>query len=1225
MGRTWVIVILFCFFWSPNILGQEIKDQWEIQSDSVYYLVKNNRAVEALPILSKIEEEIKLKKITKGISYINYLYRKGVTYYALDKVECQDIFEKVISEFRKEKYTDKGVLINTHFFLGKYYFSKKNDKMSFVHLSKSVDLQNEFALDEKSNLENALYLLTFLESENTKSGLKKYKNQFIEFKRSRNDTINLEYARAYKLFNEEADYLKIVNAIILKNNHEANQKQNIYVYQNLMFYYSGKESYKKAVEFGDKFYNLAKETSSLNDEFLNQYCSIMGNAFYELGDDVRNKQLSAICSITNIEEPIDGYYNILNDLINTNDFDTFAVKFKEFESLLKAEINKSGFVDSLLSIYALSITLYEHGILFSKEDIEKQLEYIDLFDSNLNNENIGLKEGLKAEFYFFSNQFDKLQIVCDSFNRTDNSEINLMLYFLHTMLDEKIKPKSPKGLKLFLKEIDRCGCIDDPKYLRYYNVLITGVLNESETYKWANKALSLIDKHQLNYTEQGINLRIEIAKQFSKNNSLDDALKIYSDIYNNLYKKNELSNPFAMVEVLYGIAEIHLVSENFKEAKKYLDELENINGDTSETLKILREGYQNSLKMRYYFRNKEYLNHIKTYESFKLKDEYYQLILKDLEAPNYILSKYFLSKNIDNTIKDFQTLYSKKPDLRVATLIFQFQLIKDPKNPNVKILLNALEREYNSFQSKGKLLNRKEFVLAVSEIQKVIEQIHNFLLFLNKDELSQLLKIDNDIEVWNSLQINRNIENEQFIQNTKNINFIRQRIEKELEKTIKNSTLIDSLHFEVNKLERKVSLDSENLIELDFKPIDNYFGSKDIYVEFIQTSGFYNEVTEEYWNESNLVAIIKSKKLPITVVNLQNINEEVIDKLKNSYDKNIRIENQESQDYYVWNYMIKPIYSLIRDFNNLYIKNNGVLGYINLEALSIPNTPHLMIDKHNIKRIDALYKLNKNSSNTNYSKSIGLFGNPDFETQNNLDDTPTNILQNERGDLNEIEDIKLSYLNGAKKEILLIDKKAKEFEIDSYLFDFTNASESNFKAHNNYDILHIATHAYDLSSIKIKEDYENSNIFGLDDKQIKSSYYGYKNKGLFFSGSQKTIDKNNFTSYKDNGILNGNEITNIDLSSTKLVVLSACNTIDNTGKGFTNSGLDKAFLIAGAQEVLATLWDIDDQKTQEFMVLFYDYYFKDKTDAEDALIKTKQKFRSIYPEPYYWAPFVIVK
>jgi hypothetical protein len=171
------------------------------------------------------------------------------------------------------------------------------------------------------------------------------------------------------------------------------------------------------------------------------------------------------------------------------------------------------------------------------------------------------------------------------------------------MSDYRTKPKNPKGLSLLLSEIDECDCIDKPQYLRYYSALVSGLLNETETYKWANRALSIIDKYNLNYTGQGINLRVQIAKQYASNNSLSDALTIYKDIYKYLNVKNDLNDQeIARIEVLYGMGEIYLVSNELDSAKICLNELESIKGITSVTVTSLRESYQYSLKMRYFFK-----------------------------------------------------------------------------------------------------------------------------------------------------------------------------------------------------------------------------------------------------------------------------------------------------------------------------------------------------------------------------------------------------------------------------------------------------------------------------------------------------------------------------------------------------------------------------------------------------------------------------------------------
>jgi regulator of RNase E activity RraB len=183
------------------------------------------------------------------------------------------------------------------------------------------------------------------------------------------------------------------------------------------------------------------------------------------------KKLSSICHKVKDEDDPDDFFSVLEHHINNGEFEKFEAQFKTFQNILKTNINKNGYADNLLSIYSLSISLYEIGELFSEFDIERQLTFIDKHESNLNKENIEVKKIAKAEFYFFSNQFEKLEKICISYNRTDNNELNLTIYSLHAMSDYRTKPENPRGLSLFLREIDECDCIDKPQYLRHYIVL----------------------------------------------------------------------------------------------------------------------------------------------------------------------------------------------------------------------------------------------------------------------------------------------------------------------------------------------------------------------------------------------------------------------------------------------------------------------------------------------------------------------------------------------------------------------------------------------------------------------------------------------------------------------------------------------------------------------------------------------------------------------------------
>jgi CHAT domain-containing protein len=129
----------------------------------------------------------------------------------------------------------------------------------------------------------------------------------------------------------------------------------------------------------------------------------------------------------------------------------------------------------------------------------------------------------------------------------------------------------------------------------------------------------------------------------------------------------------------------------------------------------------------------------------------------------------------------------------------------------------------------------------------------------------------------------------------------------------------------------------------------------------------------------------------------------------------------------------------------------------------------------------------------------------------------------------------------------------------------------------------------------------------------------------------------------DDGNLTVREIFELGLR-TSLVTLSAC----ETGQSFSASGTDlveedrigliEAFLHAGSNSVLATLWPISDQPTTEFMKRFY-FQLREKETSADALAITQkavlrseaavpasaQNLKSIpLSHPRYWAPFILV-
>ncbi len=113
----------------------------------------------------------------------------------------------------------------------------------------------------------------------------------------------------------------------------------------------------------------------------------------------------------------------------------------------------------------------------------------------------------------------------------------------------------------------------------------------------------------------------------------------------------------------------------------------------------------------------------------------------------------------------------------------------------------------------------------------------------------------------------------------------------------------------------------------------------------------------------------------------------------------------------------------------------------------------------------------------------------------------------------------------------------------------------------------------------------------------------------------------------DDGLLTALEAESLNLSGTRLVVLSACETgLGEQREGEGVYGLRRAFFLAGARALLTTLWPVDDAVTRRFMERFYQLYLAG-TPARQALRKVQREFRSSEHDshPVFWAPFHLIE
>ncbi len=205
-------------------------------------------------------------------------------------------------------------------------------------------------------------------------------------------------------------------------------------------------------------------------------------------------------------------------------------------------------------------------------------------------------------------------------------------------------------------------------------------------------------------------------------------------------------------------------------------------------------------------------------------------------------------------------------------------------------------------------------------------------------------------------------------------------------------------------------------------------------------------------------------------------------------------------------------------------------------------------------------------------------------------------------------------------------------------FNGTNATEEIFKEKiGSSSIVHIATHGFFFpdpaqvrEELKVQSEAENVNEelnFRGTTNYADWSFVNNKNplmrSGIVLANANDVWSRDPLAEGED-GILTAQEVSNLDLRSTKLVVLSACETGLGDIKGSEGVfGLQRAFKMAGVKYLIMSLWQVPDKETSEFMILFYKNLIKVK-DIPTAFQKTQKVMREKY-DPYYWGAFVLIE
>ena len=222
--------------------------------------------------------------------------------------------------------------------------------------------------------------------------------------------------------------------------------------------------------------------------------------------------------------------------------------------------------------------------------------------------------------------------------------------------------------------------------------------------------------------------------------------------------------------------------------------------------------------------------------------------------------------------------------------------------------------------------------------------------------------------------------------------------------------------------------------------------------------------------------------------------------------------------------------------------------------------------------------------------------------------------ENERG--------KWGPIPSTKKEISNIGTLLSKKGVKVTTYEERAGNEESFKALSGKspEILHLATHGFVIDTPQRAEG--NKFVASTSVYSQKDSYMMWA--GLMLAGGNNIWQGNfNLTNVED-GILTADEISRLDLSGTKLAVLSACETargkIEPVDGVF---GLQRAFKMAGVGTIVMSLWKVQDDATSMLMTQFYTY-LTSGIEKHQALWKAMMDVKEKYKDPYYWAGFIML-
>ena len=262
-----------------------------------------------------------------------------------------------------------------------------------------------------------------------------------------------------------------------------------------------------------------------------------------------------------------------------------------------------------------------------------------------------------------------------------------------------------------------------------------------------------------------------------------------------------------------------------------------------------------------------------------------------------------------------------------------------------------------------------------------------------------------------------------------------------------------------------------------------------------------------------------------------------------------------------------------------------------------------------------LLRHNPGSDKSSKNGLCSIIGNPNFNLSKNTS-TPSSVgkLINYLCDYFSISSPStgptIEQLQYSEEEVTSISKCLQSHGFNTKLLIGDTATLSNVLSLDTPLLIHVSSHAY-VNNEQLRS-------------PVRGNFFGDLNCAVIALAGFNTFSRGNFSQLPPNcgtAQLPPLAIFSMKLQGTKLVFLSTCNSASGTSPiQEAVDSLAEAFLTAGVETVIASLWPITDHSAAEISKVFYSKLITPGTRPSEALAYVKKHFKE-RDEKFYWSSY----